>query len=225
MEKIVESSPAGGDLGVETRDSGRPGGQPGPGAESSPPDASHQETGAAGDLAALVEKEVNRRFQSVKDKRWAQLEKQYRDLSTLRQDADALLAAVEAAEMAAETAVSEPAGIGAEALEEKILSLANLPGIRGNEDATALILRHREAGDLGDYLDLVEGLLALTLGQGDDNPPAAVTAASAVTPGGGQAVDDLAQEYLRRRSQIRPGDINALTALKREFRRKGHEVF
>ncbi len=134
------------------------------------------------------------------------MEKQYRDLSTLRQDADALLAAVEAAESieAAESAVIEPAGIvpagiSPEALEDKILSLANLPGIRGNEDATALILRHKQAGDLSAYLDLVEGLLALTLGSGEEISPAPVTAASAVTPGGGQAVDDLAQEYRRRR--------------------------
>ena len=225
MKKTVESSPVGGDPGIETQNSVHPGGQPGPGAESSPLDASHITSSAVDDLAALVEKEVNRRFQSVKDKRWVQLEKQYRDLSTLRQDADALLAAVEAAEMTAGAAVSEPAGMAPEDLEEKILSLANLPGIRGNEDATALILRHREAGDLDDYLTLVEGLLALTFGGGEAASPAPVTAASAVIPGSGQAVDDLAQEYQRRRSQLRPGDINALTALKREFRQKGMDVF
>ncbi|MBN2045444.1 MAG: hypothetical protein JW757_10525 [Anaerolineales bacterium] len=224
MKEIMESSPAGGEPGVAARDSGQPGGQPGLGAEISLSDASQQGGGMAEDLAALIEKEVNRRFQSVKDKRWAQLEKQYRELSTLRQDADALRAAVEAAEAAAGEE-AKPAAIGPDALEEKILSLANLPGIRGSEDATALLLRHREVGDLAAYLDLVEGLLALTLGGGEESSHPLVTAASAVIPAGGQAVDDLAQEYRRRRVQIRPGDINALTALKREFRQKGLDIF
>ena len=101
MKTIVESSSAGEDPGGSARNSGLPGGQPSLGAEGSLPDASQHGTRLESDLAALVEQEVSRRFQSVKDKRWAQLEKQYRELSTLREDADALLAAVSAAEATA----------------------------------------------------------------------------------------------------------------------------
>jgi hypothetical protein len=47
----------------------------------------------------------------------------------------------------------------------------------------------------------------------------------AVIPGGSDAPSDLAEAYRRRKRQLRPGDINALTALKREFRQKGLDVF
>lgn len=57
------------------------------------------------------------------------------------------------------------------------------------------------------------------------NAPVNVSAASAVTPGGSAAPADLVQAYQRRKAMLRPGDVNALTALKREIRQKGLDAF
>ena len=107
----------------------------------------------------------------------------------------------------------------------RVLALAELPGIRESREATAALLRYRDTGDVAGYLDLVEEILNLTLGVSGESSPGPVTAASAVTPGGGGAPNDLQQAYQMRRSQLKPGDVNALTALKREFRQKGLDVF
>ncbi len=75
-------------------------------------------------------------------------------------------------------------------------------------------------------MELIENLLQLTLGSPEESHPAvAVSPATAVVPGGSSASSDLAQEYERRKQKLRPGDINALTALKREFRKKGLDLF
>ena len=49
-------------------------------------------------------------------------------------------------------------------MEERILSLVNLPGLRANEEAIATLLRHKDTGDTAGYLSMLEELLALTLG-------------------------------------------------------------
>jgi hypothetical protein len=49
--------------------------------------------------------------------------------------------------------------------------------------------------------------------------------AALVPPAGGPARRDLAAEYERRRRALRPGDLNGLLALKREFRAQGLEIF
>lgn len=166
----------------------------------------------------MVEKEVERRFQSAKDKRWAQLEKQYGDLGELRELADHLLVSGEAMEL-------KPFQQGTD-LETRIRSLADLPGVRENEDARALILRNLGTPDLLGYVEVMENLVRMTLGESRQvNGLAAVSAATALTPGGSDAPGDLAQAYQRRKHLLRPGDINALTALKREFRQKGLDVF
>jgi hypothetical protein len=62
------------------------------------------------------------------------------------------------------------------------------------------------------------GAVACHSGRGRDELGSPVTTATAVAPGGTNAPSDLQQAYQRRKAQLRPGDINALTALKREFR-------
>ena len=110
-------------------------------------------------------------------------------------------------------------------LGERVLALADLPGIRESREATAALLRYRDSGDVEGYLELVEEILKITLGMEGQRNSGPVTAASAVTPGGGSAPNDLQMAYQMRRSLIKPGDVNALTALKREFRQKGMDVF
>jgi hypothetical protein len=169
-------------------------------------------------LTEMIEKEVSRRFQSAKDKRWVQLEKQYGDLSELRGMAEALLTLGK--ESKSQTAQQEVD------LEARIRSLADLPGLSENEDARALILRSMTVGDLPSYVQVMEDLIRMTMGESSSVsalPP--VSAATAVIPGGSGAPGDLAQSYQRRKQKLRPGDVNALTALKREFRQKGLDVF
>jgi len=169
-------------------------------------------------LGEMIEKEVNRRFQSAKDKRWAQLEKQYGDLSELREIAGSLITSSEAGEEIVPQHDPD--------LETRIRSLADLPGVRENEDARALILRNLDDPDLLTYVRVMETLIQMTLGMvNGEGVRSPVSAATALTPGGSDAPGDLAQAYQRRKHQLRPGDVNALTALKREFRQKGLDVF
>ncbi len=164
----------------------------------------------------MVERGVSRRFQSAKDKRWAQLEKQYRRLSQLAAAAETAESAGSAEKQAAAPEIPHD-------LEQRLKRLADLSGLRVNEDAAALLLWHKPSAGMTGYLDLVEGLLGLTLGTPPARPAQPVTAASAVTPGGGTAPDDLTQANQQRKARLRPGNVNALTALKREFRQKGLE--
>lgn len=169
-------------------------------------------------LGEMIEKEVERRFQSAKDKRWVQLEKQYGDLSELREMAEVLLAE-------SQESTDQPGLINGN-LEARLRSLAELPGLRTNEDAKALILRNLTVADSARYAQVMEDLIRMALGGAntEGNSPAN-SAATAVIPGGGDAPGDLALAYQRRKQLLRPGDINALTALKREFRLKGLDVF
>lgn len=175
------------------------------------------EPGFENALSAMIEKEVARRFQSAKDKRWAALEKLYGDLHELSEQAQAADPAPEASQSPEETLPD---------YSRRVNALADIPGIRENEDALALILRNQSPPDQTAFTTLLEDLLRAALGSGEEaKAPAAVSAASAVTPGGGEVPKDLQQAYQRRKKLLRPGDVNALTALKREFRQKGLDVF
>ena len=169
-------------------------------------------------LGEMIEQEVTRRFQSAKDKRWAQLEKQYRELGELREMAEALLASnQESTDMSGEKDSD---------LEARIRSLAELPGLKGNDPAQALILRNMAVENFSSYARVMEELIQLTLGEQNAEPGQAIaSAAAAVIPGGSDAPSDLGEAYRRRKRQLKPGDINALTALKREFRQKGLDIF
>jgi len=168
-------------------------------------------------LTEMIEKEVARRFQSAKDKRWSELEKIYGDLHELREQAQTSVSPGADANPPTEEAASD--------FEGRVAALAGLPGIRENEDAVALILRNRNPADQAAYTSLVEGLLQTVLGGGEAAATTTASAASMVIPGGGEGPNDLEQTYQRRKKLLRPGDVNALTALKREFRQKGLDVF
>lgn len=189
-------------------------------------------------VAEAVAEAVERRFQSAKDKRWDELEKQYGSLSELAErlgegmgasaEHDAI-AFNETASAVEDDVLAVPEGDApatpAGSLTERVQALAKLPGLRENEDARAMLLRHAKPGGIEDYAALLEDLLrlggsALKLESGRLSTPA-----SMVIPGGGDAPADLRQAYERRRRALRPGDVQALMALKREFRQKGLDVF
>lgn len=155
--------------------------------EVSPPDTPALDES----LSATVREEIERRFQSAKDKRWAELERQYGALAA-HQPPDA------------------------EALRERAIALAEQAGLT---DAPALA-----APDFGlaQYLEVLEAAASAALGRA--RKPAA-TPAQAIQPGGGGPPPDLEADYQRRLRALRPGDLNGLLALKREYREKGLPVF
>jgi hypothetical protein len=77
--------------------------------------------------------------------------------------------------------------------------------------------------DEGGYLDMMEDLVTLTLRRtGLEKAPEAVV----IQPSGGIApAQNLQEAYEQRKKGLRPGDVNGLMALKREFREKGLDVF
>ena len=121
--------------------------------------------------------------------------------------------------------VSEEAGGLAQSLAERVQALGRMPGLKDNEDARAMLLRHAKPGGIEDYAVLLEDLLRLGGGGLVVDPRTPSSPASVVISGGGSAPADLRQAYERRRRALRPGDIQGLTALKREFRQKGLDVF
>jgi hypothetical protein len=158
-----------------------------------------------------MQEEVDKRFQSAKDRRWAQLEKQYGELGQLQERAKDLF--------------SKPASQwgGALTVMERAARVLEGAGLSEDVEAVALINKKAECEEMGDFLDLMEDLTSLALrriGKGEGS------AATVSQPGGGKApLQDLRYSYELRKKKIRPGDVNALMALKREFREKGLEVY
>jgi hypothetical protein len=159
-------------------------------------------------LVEHIRQEVDRRFQSAKDKRWAQLEKQYGELNQL---------------MEGKPSSGDRAEPQESQLMERIHKLTARAGLANDPRVAALLQREGISDDLEGYLDLLEDITLLVLEQGNAKP---VSAASVIQPGGGQApLQDLRQDYEVRRRKLRPGDVDSLTALKREFRGKGLQVY
>ena len=169
------------------------------------------------ELSDLISREIERRFQSAKDRRWAELEKQYR-----RTQAEADLSPPHPAAGITPDLSEEFAGKLMARAEEMLKRL----GLRSTPEAAAILSDKDNLNGPGGTLELVDRVLEFALRdiqQGTGEPP---TPAGVISPGGGTAEsDDLSARYQRRKQTIRPGDINALTALKREFREKGLNIF
>lgn len=131
-------------------------------------------------LVALIQEEVTRRFQSAKDRRWAQLEKQYGALSGL---------------------LAEKPAAAPEAADDEMSLQSHV------------------------YTRLLQGLTAALQQTGAEISAAASPAAVAQPGGAGAPPSDLQAAYEQRKAALRPGDVQSLTALKREFRHKGLDVF
>ncbi|MCH7662622.1 MAG: hypothetical protein IH859_01980 [Chloroflexi bacterium] len=90
-------------------------------------------------------------------------------------------------------------------------------------EVQALMRAGQYSPDTEGYLDFLGDITKLALQRAARPTP---TAASAAQPGGGGTPEpDLRSEYDLRKTSLRPGDVNALMELKREFRQKGLDVF
>lgn len=170
------------------------------------------QTGLDPRLTAQIEQEVARRFQSAKDKRWAALEKRYGDLHELTAQAVERPNQVNAGE-----------GDFHAHLVGRASQLLTRTGLENDPEAVTL-LREVETGEgMREYLNMLEELTEIALRRAGKVKSSAATAAQ---PGGGNApAVDLRQAYEQQRKSIRPGDVNALMALKRAFREKGLEIY
>ena len=160
-------------------------------------------------LGERIQAEVERRFQSAKDKRWSQLEKQYGALSELAQ-----------APAPTPTLDKRPGkqSNGELASARRLIGQAGLM-----HDPEALdLLRAYRSGAPGAGTRLLEGISQLALRRLSREP---VKAGAVIQPSGGLAVQDVRADYERRVRKVRPGDVAGLAELKREFRKKGLEVF
>lgn len=170
------------------------------------------ESGSGLDVQILdeIKEEVSRRFQSAKDKRWAQLEKQYGILSDLQTKAE----------------VEEPSllgGVSAEKLLNNVNQLVEDMGLGEDPTVIALLQKEGPLEDLESYLGLMNQLTKIALGRGKGET---ASAGSVIQPSGGNApMEDLEQVYDRQKRKLRPGDVNGLMALKLKFRGKGLKVY
>lgn len=158
-------------------------------------------------LGERIQQEVERRFQSAKDKRWAQLERQYGALSALAKDPEP--------SPGIKPAKSTNGELGS---ARRLISQAGL-----SRDPEAMeLLRAYQSGASGAGTRLVEGISQLALRRLSREP---VKAGAVIQPGGGMAATDLRSDYQRQVRRVRPGDVAGLAELKREFRKKGLDVF
>lgn len=166
-------------------------------------------------LGARIAAEVERRFQSAKDKRWTQLERQFGALSELQKslkddDSNA-------------DSQTPPSGHADDWLARKTHNLLDATGLVNDPEVQAIIRRGAYSPDADGYLDFLGDITKLALQRAGRPTP---TAASVAQPsGGGVPEPDLRSEYDLRKKRLRPGDVNGLVELKREFRGKGLDVF
>ncbi|MEN8242164.1 MAG: hypothetical protein ABFS17_09610 [Chloroflexota bacterium] len=183
---------------------------------------SDQNTGRAASpvpeaLRELIRKEIERRFQSAKDRRWSQLERQYGELREHTEDQGQPLPHEddEGPQLSPEDRVLEQA----EALLTRL-------GLRGTPQAEALLEQREALEGRGGYLDAIDQVLEIILKRAVGIGAAAPSPAGVVAPSGGSiAKNDLGEQYQARKAEIRPGDVHNLTKLKREFREKGLNIF
>ena len=179
--------------------------------------AGNQVSGQAGDgqtsqseealdprVVAQIQREVERRFQSAKDKRWAKLEKQYGELSQRH---------------------PEPQGQGDDLpgwIRTQVEKVVNQAGLVDDPGVQAILSGLEGDQDQSKHLQVLAELTEMALAK---KGKGRISTAAVVLPGGGNAPHDLRQVYEQRKGKLRPGDVNALMALKREFREKGLEIY
>jgi hypothetical protein len=91
-----------------------------------------------------------------------------------------------------------------------------------NDPAALRLLRAARGRGPGAELRALADLAALAVAR---LAGPAGKASHAILPSGGAATPDLRGEYERRVRAVRPGDLAAVMEVKREFRRRGLEVF
>jgi hypothetical protein len=174
-------------------------------------------------ISEHIRQEVERRFQSAKDKRWAQLEKQYGQLHELSEQAGSTFPDGGASQerVSYEKTFQEKNREG-EVMWRAAMLLERV-GLGNDPEAVSLMQGIAHSQDEESYLEMMEDLVTLTLRRTglEKTPEAAV-----IQPSGGIApAQNLQEAYEQRKKGLRPGDVNGLMALKREFREKGLDVF
>lgn len=164
-------------------------------------------------LGERIADEVERRFQSAKDRRWAQLEKQYGALRQAQR-----VQGMNSNEQRRGASSIDDSWVMARA--QHILEGA---GLANDPEVLELFHEGQYTPDVEGYLDLLGDITEVTLRRA--NRPHA-SAAAVAQPGGSNLPEpDLRDEYEQRRKRLRPGDVGALMELKREFRQKGLNVY
>lgn len=166
-------------------------------------------------LGARIADEVERRFQSAKDKRWANLERQFGALS----DFQASLRAQDD-EPSSPTAASDQSD---DWLARKTHDLLDSAGLVDDPEVQTMMRAGEYSPDVNGYLDFLGDITKLALQRA--GRPSANSASAAQPGGGGTPEPDLRSEYDLRKTSLRPGDVNGLMELKREYRAKGLDVF
>ncbi|HRN50160.1 MAG TPA: hypothetical protein PLC52_04885 [Anaerolineales bacterium] len=88
------------------------------------------------------------------------------------------------------------------------------------------LLQQAQGGEPQAELSALADLASLALARMAQVGRPAPRASRAIPPGGaGAAAPDARREYARRLAALRPGDLGALLELKREFRKRGLEVY
>ncbi|MDH5507628.1 MAG: hypothetical protein OEZ02_10440 [Anaerolineae bacterium] len=165
-------------------------------------------------LGEQIAAEVEKRFQSAKDKRWTQLERQFGALSEFQQT---LQSAQE--DKPIRSSDRKPGG---DWMAQKTADLLEAAGLANDPEVKQLFQSEAYAPNPEGYLELLGDLTELVLRRSGRR---AASAASVTQPGGGTPAPNLRSEYETRKRRLRPGDINALMELKREFRQKGLDIF
>ncbi|KAA3643429.1 MAG: hypothetical protein DWQ07_23230 [Chloroflexi bacterium] len=154
-----------------------------------------------------IASEVERRFQSAKDKRWAQLERQYGALSELQKAMDGQ---------------DEIQATDDNWVIDKAQGLLKMAGLENDPEVSALLREKPYGADNDGYVALLSDLTEVVLRRNSRGP---TNGAAVAQPSGGLPVNDLREDYELRKRQLVAGDVNALMALKREFRAKGLDIF
>ncbi|MDH3944362.1 MAG: hypothetical protein OEV06_09750, partial [Anaerolineae bacterium] len=161
-----------------------------------------------------IAEEVERRFQSAKDKRWARLERQFGALKEFKEAFDG-----EKSDAVGRNAAT----YDDDWLAKKTREFVEAAGLSNDAEMKALLQEGEYSPDVEGYVDMLGDITELALrraGRRRGQP------ATVVQPtGGGAPQPDLRNQYDQRKSKLRPGDINGLLDLKREFRKKGLEIF
>jgi hypothetical protein len=166
-------------------------------------------------LETHIAAEVERRFQSAKDKRWTELERQFGRLSEFQQTLD---------EVSQGKVTEQDSAVDVEKwLENKMRALLADSGLENDPEVQTMLRSGDYAPDVEGYMNMLGDITELALRR-SQRPKA--SAATVAQPGGGGLVEpDLQGEYDLRRKRLRPGDVNSLLELKREFRKKGLDVY
>jgi hypothetical protein len=160
------------------------------------------------DLDIKIQAEIERRFQSAKDKRWSRLEKQYETLKGIVEEGEKRAAAEAELE------------IDILSRGERLLQKANLSN---HPELLMKIGSGEYSKDVGGYVRFLEDVSGMIL---DHAQEGVETVSAVIQPGGGVVpTPDLQSQYEKAKKKLSPGDLNGLTSLKRDFRKKGLEIF